>query len=128
MAIAAVVLINAGIGYYTEDYAERTIRALTRTTPGQALVLRDGEPVQLPREQVVPGDVLVLYTDGIWEAQSPAGDMFGKAHFKDIVRQHADRPAKDIVQAVIQAVDRFCHPLAKTDDVTLVVAKIICIT
>jgi Ca2+-transporting ATPase len=60
MAIAAVVLINAAIGYYTEDYAERTIRALTRTTPGQALVLRDGEPLHLPREQVVPGDILVL--------------------------------------------------------------------
>jgi sigma-B regulation protein RsbU (phosphoserine phosphatase) len=66
----------------------------------------------------------MIGTDGIWEAQSPEGEMFGKERFKDIIRQQADRPAKAIIQTVIDAVDRFCHPLAKTDDVTLVVAKI----
>ncbi|MGD8854069.1 MAG: HAD-IC family P-type ATPase [Gammaproteobacteria bacterium] len=60
VAIAAVVLINAGIGYYTEEYAERTIRALTRPPPGQAVVLRDGKSVKLRRAGVVPGDILVL--------------------------------------------------------------------
>jgi sigma-B regulation protein RsbU (phosphoserine phosphatase) len=93
---------------------------------GNALPLgvSDKSAYQKFDENIRPGQIIMMGTDGIWEAQSPAGDMFGKAHFKDIVRQHADRPAKDIVQAVIQAVDRFCHPLAKTDDVTLVVAKI----
>ena len=69
--------------------------------------------------------MIMLSTDGIWEAQSPDGEMFGKKRFRDLIRQHADQPAKDIVQAVIQAVDRFCHPLEKTDDVTLVIIKIL---
>jgi sigma-B regulation protein RsbU (phosphoserine phosphatase) len=67
----------------------------------------------------------MMGTDGIWEAQNPHGKMFGKERFKDIIRENADRPAKDIIQGVIEAVDRFCHPLEKADDVTLVVTKII---
>ena len=66
----------------------------------------------------------MMGTDGIWEAQSPQGDMFGKDRFKDIIRNNAGRPAKDIVNAVIEEVDRFCLPLEKSDDVTLVITKI----
>jgi sigma-B regulation protein RsbU (phosphoserine phosphatase) len=63
-------------------------------------------------------------TDGIWEAQNPQGEMFGKERFKDIIRENAGQPAKDIIQAVITEVDHFCHPLEKADDVTLVITKI----
>ena len=49
---------------------------------------------------------------------------FGKERFKDIIQNNAGRPAKKIMQAVIKEVDRFCHPLEKADDVTLVVSKI----
>ena len=73
---------------------------------------------------LIPGQIIMIGTDGIWEAQSPQGDMFGKERFKNIIRENAGQPAKDIIQAVINTVDRFCHPLGKTDDVTLVVAKI----
>ena len=66
----------------------------------------------------------MMGTDGIWEAQSPQGEMFGKKRFKDIIREHAGRAAKDTIQAVIEAVDRFCRPLEKTDDLTLVIIKI----
>jgi sigma-B regulation protein RsbU (phosphoserine phosphatase) len=66
----------------------------------------------------------MMGTDGIWEAQKPQGEMFGKERFKEIIRNNAGRPAKDILQLVIKEVDRFCHPLEKADDVTLVVTKI----
>jgi sigma-B regulation protein RsbU (phosphoserine phosphatase) len=75
-------------------------------------------------KKITPGQIIMMGTDGIWEAQSPKGEMFGKERFKDIIRDNAGRPAKDITQAVIKAVNRFCHPLEKADDVTLVVTKI----
>ena len=75
-------------------------------------------------KKITPGQIIMIGTDGIWEAQSPQGEMFGKERFKEIIRNNAGRPAKDIIQAVIKEVDRFCHPLEKTDDVTLVVSKI----
>ncbi len=74
--------------------------------------------------EIVPGQIIMMGTDGIWEAQNPQGEMFGKERFKNIIRDNADRPAKNIIQAVITEVDRFCHPLEKADDVTLVVSKI----
>jgi sigma-B regulation protein RsbU (phosphoserine phosphatase) len=74
--------------------------------------------------EIAPGQIIMMGTDGIWEAQNPQGEMFGKERFKDIIRDNAARPAKDIIQAVIKEVDRFCHPLEKADDVTLVVTKI----
>ena len=67
----------------------------------------------------------MIGTDGIWEAQNSSQEMFGKNRFKDVVREHAARPAKEIIQAVIDQVDNFRSPLDKTDDVTLVVVKII---
>jgi sigma-B regulation protein RsbU (phosphoserine phosphatase) len=75
-------------------------------------------------KKIVPGQIIMMGTDGIWEAQNPQGEMFGKARFKDIIRENAVRSAKNIIQAVIKEVDRFCHPLEKADDVTLVVSKI----
>jgi sigma-B regulation protein RsbU (phosphoserine phosphatase) len=76
-------------------------------------------------KKITPGQIIMMGTDGIWETQSPQGEMFGKKRFKEIIRNNASRPAKDIIQAVIEEVDRYCHPLQKTDDVTLVITKII---
>ncbi len=70
------------------------------------------------------GQIVVMATDGIWEARSPDGEMFGKERFQDLIRENAGRPAKEMIQAVIRAVDRFCHPLQITDDLTLVITKI----
>jgi sigma-B regulation protein RsbU (phosphoserine phosphatase) len=93
---------------------------------GNALPLGVSEKAAYQKfdKKISPNQIIMMGTDGIWEAQSPEGDMFGKARFKEIIHQNADRPAKEIIQAVIKAVDSFCHPLAKSDDVTLVVTKI----
>jgi sigma-B regulation protein RsbU (phosphoserine phosphatase) len=76
------------------------------------------------QKEIKPGQIIMIGTDGIWEAQNPKGEMFGKERFKDVIRQYADQPAKEIIQAVIKQVDNFSHPQEKADDVTLVVTKI----
>ena len=93
---------------------------------GNALPLGVSEKAAYQKldKKIVPGQIIMVGTDGIWEAQNPQGEMFGKSRFKDIIREHVERPARDINDAVIEAVDRFCQPLEKTDDVTLVVAKV----
>lgn len=94
---------------------------------GNALPLGVSEMTAYPKfdKKITSGQIIMMGTDGIWETQSPQGEMFGKERFKDIIRNNADRPAKDIIQMVIKEVDRFCHPLEKADDITLVVSKII---
>ena len=60
VVIGGVVLINAVIGYVTESSAERTINALGNLTPTSTLVIRDGRQMEIPVEDVVIGDLLVL--------------------------------------------------------------------
>jgi sigma-B regulation protein RsbU (phosphoserine phosphatase) len=93
---------------------------------GNALPLGVSETAAYQKldKEIIPGQIIMMGTDGIWEARNPQGEMFGKERFKNIIRENAVQPAKDIIQAVIKEVDRFCHPLEKADDVTLVITKI----
>lgn len=58
--IFGVVLANSAIGYITETRAEKNIDALNDLVHHMAEVVRDGKPVFVSAEQVVPGDILVL--------------------------------------------------------------------
>ncbi len=60
VVIMAVVAINAAIGYVTESQSEMTINSLKRLVRPSADVVRDGKPLQLKAENVVPGDLLIL--------------------------------------------------------------------
>jgi sigma-B regulation protein RsbU (phosphoserine phosphatase) len=69
------------------------------------------------------GDILVLYTDGVIEVMNAAGEMFGTERLEGVVRQHSDRPARDLVQAVVDDTQAFASRRAYDDDFTLVIVK-----
>jgi magnesium-transporting ATPase (P-type) len=60
VAIIMVVILNAIIGFFQEFRAEKATEALKKLVPVYARVARDGERIQIPAEEVVPGDLLVL--------------------------------------------------------------------
>jgi Ca2+-transporting ATPase len=60
IVILGVVLVNAGIGYVTEHWAEQSIASLSRGLRPTALVVRDGSEREIAGEQLVPGDVILL--------------------------------------------------------------------
>ena len=60
IAILAIVVLNAAIGFYQEFQAEESIAALKKLTAPLAKVRRDGQPASLPAVQVVVGDILLL--------------------------------------------------------------------
>ena len=70
-----------------------------------------------------PGQILVLTTDGVWEAHNKNGKMFGKKRFKEIIRRHAGSGAEGIRLAIIDAVAAFRGEAQQEDDITLVVLK-----
>jgi len=72
---------------------------------------------------VQSGQIVILSTDGVWEAQNHQGEMFGKQRFKDVIRKNAGHGAGDICKAVFDAVARFRGETPQADDVTLVVMK-----
>ncbi len=60
LVIAAVVVINAAIGYGTENQSETIIHSLKRLVHPSASVIRGGTPTEIGAEEVVVGDLLVL--------------------------------------------------------------------
>jgi Ca2+-transporting ATPase len=60
MAIFAVVLLNAIMGYIQESRAETAVAALRHMSAAHAMVIRDGERRDIPAAEVVPGDIILL--------------------------------------------------------------------
>lgn len=58
--IFLVVLLNAAIGVIQESKAEQALEALKKMATPKAIVKRDGELKEIPSEQVVPGDIIML--------------------------------------------------------------------
>ena len=71
------------------------------------------------------GDVVVLLTDGILEALSPDDIQFGIDRTIQAVRDHRDQPAAQIIEALRKAVGDYTKRSALSDDLTLVVVKVI---
>jgi len=70
-----------------------------------------------------PGDVMVLYTDGITEAENTKREEYGIKRFCDVVKQHWQESAKQIKQAVIDDVQQYISTQKIGDDMTLLVLK-----
>jgi len=69
------------------------------------------------------GQVILLGTDGVWEAVNPKGKMFGKEPIYDAIRNHHNGSANDILEAILFTLAKFQEGAKKEDDVTLVVIK-----
>jgi Ca2+-transporting ATPase len=73
IAIAAIVVINAIVGFLQEYRAERAVLALLSMTAPRARVVRDGRQATVPATEVVPGDVLVLEAGDVVAADARLG-------------------------------------------------------
>ncbi len=79
--------------------------------------------------QLGPGDVIVMYTDGITEAVGKSGDeedpdsLFGEDALKEVLRRNSHLPASGIKDAVLAAVAEHTAGEPQSDDITLVVIR-----
>lgn len=70
-----------------------------------------------------PGDVLVLYTDGATEAESPAGEEFGRDRLAEAVKQSLNRPAHEMIASIQMTILEWTASVGASDDVTFFVIK-----
>lgn len=70
-----------------------------------------------------PGELLVCYSDGISEAESPKGEEFGEARLTELVENQRALPPVEIVQHVNTTLNDHCRGTSQQDDITLVVLK-----
>jgi len=69
------------------------------------------------------GDIIVIGTDGIWEALNPSGQMYGKERLNDLISLNKDKSARQIASLVVESVLEFCSDTPPLDDITLLVIK-----
>ncbi len=70
-----------------------------------------------------PGDLLLCYTDGITEPENPYGEMFGEERLIDLVKKHAQRDDREILQIILEAVRSWTGSPELQDDMTLLLAR-----
>ena len=76
------------------------------------------------QQKIEPGQIIVIATDGIWEARNPKGVMFSKDRIHKIIRRNATKTANEIQNAILDSLKRFQKDAKLEDDMTLVVIKI----
>jgi sigma-B regulation protein RsbU (phosphoserine phosphatase) len=72
---------------------------------------------------IPPGELLVLYTDGVTEAENPAGEEYGLDHLVEAVRRGRHLSARKLIDAIHQDVIAWTDGRGATDDVTFFIVK-----
>lgn len=75
--------------------------------------------------EIEHGDILVLFTDGLLEAENPVEEMFGSQRLAEFITSHKDSSAAQLTDLVLEELRRFTENEQFLDDVTLMIVKIL---
>ena len=120
-ATGTLTYVNAGQNPPLLRRADGTIEHLTVT--GVALGMSERSAYEAGRTTVGPHDLLVLYSDGITEAENPAGQPFEDSGLERVVAAHAADAPRPLAGAILQAVEAHARNSRFTDDLTVLVLK-----
>ena len=76
------------------------------------------------RAGILPGQVILLGTDGLWEAANPKGEMLGKQPIYNTIRENCALSANAILESILASLEKFQAGAKREDDVTLVIIKV----
>ena len=84
-------------------------------------------PPLMPHTEVrlalAPGDTLVLFSDGVTDAQNLAEEEFGEARVIECLRASAGRPPSEVIATIMAAIDDFAGAAPQFDDITLLIVR-----
>jgi sigma-B regulation protein RsbU (phosphoserine phosphatase) len=115
------VWINAGHCPVLLVRAAGNVEMLEASTCPVGLFLES--PFQPQTSRLLPGDKLVIYSDGVSEAERGGGDQFGDERLLAVVTRHRHDPAAALHKAIIEDVAAFTAGAPQNDDVTLLVLE-----
>lgn len=70
-----------------------------------------------------PGDILVVYSDGITEAMNPRDQMFGEESLIELIRENAPRGCANLEESILRSIDDFTEGMSQTDDMTMIIVQ-----
>jgi serine phosphatase RsbU (regulator of sigma subunit) len=121
---ATGALLYANAGHNRPLWYRAATGELTELS-ARGVILGAFEEITMEEQRIViePGDVLLLYTDGIPEGMNVEGRMMGMQRLAEVLKQNAHRDTPGISQAIIEVYNRFTAGAEQSDDVTYTVVK-----
>jgi sigma-B regulation protein RsbU (phosphoserine phosphatase) len=90
---------------------------------GLVLGVKTGFPYVEEQVEMKPGSVLCIYSDGVSEAMNTRGEQFTEERLEATVAEHANRPAREIREGILAAIDAFTDGAPQHDDLTILILK-----
>jgi len=90
---------------------------------GIAMGVLDNAEYTQETVQLSQGDILILYTDGITEAENAKQEMFDLERLEKVILASRNLPAKDMSTEILDAVREFCGDYPQSDDITLMIIR-----
>jgi sigma-B regulation protein RsbU (phosphoserine phosphatase) len=91
---------------------------------GMPIGLFEGTTYDTGTQELVSGDLLALFSDGVSEAPAPDGEQFGAERLAELLRAQRQRPLDALVDSVLEELGRWSGDIPPHDDVTLVLARV----
>jgi phosphoserine phosphatase len=92
------------------------------STPPMGLM--PGLEREAPRSNdLAPGDILALITDGIFEYENPKREPFGQERVSDLMLRHQHEPMAQLLERIVREVERFADLAPQNDDMTMLLVK-----
>jgi len=120
-ATGALMYVNAGQNPPLLRRTDGTIERLNGT--GIALGMFEGSTYEAVETVVRAGDILVLYSDGVTEAENPAGQPFEESGLDRVVAAHGLETPAELAPAILRAVEAHARDSRFTDDLTVLILK-----
>jgi serine phosphatase RsbU (regulator of sigma subunit) len=114
------LLLRGNMRFKEQDSLDADVERLQPTST--VLGLFEEWECSVQEVQLIPGDLLVLYTDGVTEAARADGEEFGESRLIQSLRAHHDRPVASLLERIVDDVQKFSSG-EQGDDITLVIAQ-----
>ena len=105
-------------------YNARTGEQAWLAPTDMAIGLMAGLPFEATERQLTPGDVLVIYSDGVTEAFNSKKEMFDTDGLVEAVHALAEAPAQAMLDGIVDRIAAFTTGAPQSDDLTLVVLRL----
>jgi serine phosphatase RsbU (regulator of sigma subunit) len=117
------IYCNAGHNppYLLSSLENGAVQALPKT--GMALGIAEGTAWDRGEVMLAPGDILIMYTDGLTEAQNEDEILFSEERVEKTAQANLGRSAQEIQEAMLEEVHGFVGDAPRSDDLTLVILK-----
>ena len=112
-------LVNAGHMSPMILKPDGTLDEFPEESIGVPIGVMEGFPFEVVERDLAPGEIVVLFTDGVDEAMNPEGELYTLDRMREFIKNNRDKNAAELGQALLADVRRHANGRPQNDDITI---------